>query len=157
MKNQNKIIIREAYKNELSHILSLYKDLHENDDPLPKQSELNRIWDDINKNPFLKYFVLETEGEIVSTCTLSIIPNLTRGARPFGLIENLVTEKNHQGKGFGMSIIKFALKNAWDLNCYKVMLLTSRKDKKILKFYEKAGFQKGVKTGFVAYRGNFKM
>ncbi|MDY6965703.1 MAG: GNAT family N-acetyltransferase [Halobacteriota archaeon] len=148
---KDKIIIREACRHELPHILELYKDLHIKDDPLPEESELKRIWDDIYENPLLKYLVLESEGEIVSTCALSIIPNLTRGARPYGLIENVVTKKKYQGKGFGTSIVKHALKTAWELNCYKVMLLTSRKDEKVHRFYEKAGFEKGVKTGFVLY------
>ncbi|WP_281289493.1 hypothetical protein [Sporomusa termitida] len=32
---------------------------------------------------------------------------------------------------------------------YKAMLMTSRKDEAILRFYEKAGFIRGEKTGFV--------
>lgn len=148
---KDKIIIREAGRHELTHILDLYKDLHTQDDPLPEKSELERIWGDIYENPLLKYLVLESEGEIVSTCALSIIPNLTRGARPYGLIENVVTKKKYQGKGFGTAIIKYALKNAWELNCYKVMLLTSIKDEKVRRFYKKAGLKEGIKTGFVLY------
>ena len=145
------ISIREAEIDDLRSILELYRDLHEIDDPLPEESELNHIWSEILASPLLKYFVLIYEGEVVSTCALSIILNLTRGARPYGLIENVVTEKRHQGKGFGTALIGHVLKTSWELDCYKVMLLTSRKDERVFKFYENSGFERGVKTGFIRY------
>ena len=69
------ISIREAEIDDLRSILELYRDLHEIDDPLPEESELNHIWSEILASPLLKYFVLIYEGEVVSTCALSIILN----------------------------------------------------------------------------------
>jgi hypothetical protein len=40
--------------------------------------------------------------------------------------------------------------HVWEDGCYKVMLLTGRQDEATLRFYEKVGFRRGVKTGFVA-------
>ncbi|MDY6958082.1 MAG: GNAT family N-acetyltransferase [Halobacteriota archaeon] len=148
---EQKISIREAREEDLVSILELYKDLHESDDPLPDDSELKCIWKEILENPLLKYYVLIYEGEVVSTCALSIILNLTRGARPYGVIENVVTQNKHQGKGFGTALLTYVLKISWELNCYKVMLLTSRKEERIFKFYENLGFERGVKTGFIKY------
>jgi GNAT superfamily N-acetyltransferase len=88
---------------------------------------------------------------LVSSCTLTIIPNLTRGARPYGLIENVITDQGYRGRGFGTRLLRHALQVAWDRDCYKVMLLTGHKDEGVFRFYEGAGFRRGVKTGFIAY------
>jgi GNAT superfamily N-acetyltransferase len=67
------------------------------------------------------------------------------------LIENVVTHPDHRRQGFGGQVLQYALQIAWDQNCYKVMLLTGRKEESTMVFYEKAGFVRGVKTGFIAY------
>ena len=93
----------------------------------------------------------EMDGKLVSTCTLTVIPNLTHGARPYGLIENVVTHPDYRKQGLGNQILDYALSAAWEQNCYKVMLMTGSKREETLRFYENAGFQSGVKTGFIAY------
>jgi len=98
------------------------------------------------------YLVADVTGQIVSSCTLAIILNLTRGARPYGLIENVVTHPDFRRRGIGTRILQSALELAWEQDCYKVMLLTGRKDEATLRFYQQAGFEAGVKTGFVARR-----
>jgi GNAT superfamily N-acetyltransferase len=87
---------------------------------------------------------------IVSTCTLTIIPNLTRSARPYGLVENVVTHPAFRKQGIATALLRRVLEIAWEANCYKVMLLSGRKDEATLRFYQKAGFEAGAKTGFVA-------
>jgi len=142
--------IRDIKKNEMSKLLKLYTHLHRKDAPLPEKSKLESIWEEITTSPLLHYFVLELDKELVSSCTLSVIPNLTRGGRPYGLIENVVTHAEYRRRGFGTSILQYALEIAWENKCYKVMLLTGSKDPAIHQFYEKTGFKMGIKTGFVA-------
>jgi GNAT superfamily N-acetyltransferase len=143
--------VRPIGKDELGKLLDLYTHLHDNDAPLSMDRRLEDLWDEILTNPLLHYLVGEIDGELISSCTLAIIPNLTRGARPYGLIENVVTRRDYRKRGFGTRILRHALQVAWDSDCYKVMLLTGRKDEATLRFYEKAGFERGVKTGFIAY------
>ena len=149
------MMIRDIKKNELSKLLKLYTHLHRKDAPLPEKSKLESIWKEIITNPLIHYFVIEYENEIVSSCTLSVIPNLTRGGRPYGLIENVVTHADYRRRGFGISILQYTLKFAWKKNCYKVMLLTGSKDPAIHQLYEKVGFKKGIKTGFVINASGF--
>jgi GNAT superfamily N-acetyltransferase len=87
--------------------------------------------------------------ERLPTCNLAIVPNLTRGAHPYGIIENVVTHTDYRKQGLGTQVLRYALNIAWQQKCYKVMLLTSSKREETLRFYEQAGFKRGVKTGFI--------
>lgn len=84
-------------------------------------------------------------------CVLIIIPNLTRGARPYGFIENVVTHREFRNRGYGTTLLGHVLNYAWQQNCYKVMLLTGRKEPEVFRLYEKAGFIRGQKEGLIAY------
>jgi len=144
--------IRKIREDELPKLLALYRHLHV-DEPEPDvDAGIERLWGEICADPQLHYLVADVEGRIVSTCTLAIIRNLTRGAKPYGLIENVVTHPQFRKRGFGTRVLQAALKIAREADCYKVMLLTGRKDPATLRFYEQSGFQSGVKTGFVAWR-----
>jgi GNAT superfamily N-acetyltransferase len=89
----------------------------------------------------------------VASATLLIVPNLTRGVRPYALIENVVTDPAWRQRGIATYLLRAAQQMAWDANCYKVMLLTGRNDDGTLHFYLGAGFRDDEKTGFVARPG----
>jgi GNAT superfamily N-acetyltransferase len=144
------IIVRRATEADLAALLDLYEHLHPEDSPLPPQAQLDNLWKEINANPLLHYFVVEFDGKLVSSCNLAVVPNLTRGARPYGVIENVVTHPDYRRLGFAQAVLEYALDSAWELDCYKVMLLSSAERDAAHCLYEKVGFKKGVKTGFVA-------
>lgn len=146
------MIARRINASELPELLQLYAFLHPEDPVLsPTDDSVQRLWQQIFTNPNSRYFVGEEETQIVTTCVLTIIPNLTRGLSPYGLIENVVTAPGFRRKGFATQLLRHALHDAWIAGCYKVMLETGSKNEETLRFYENAGFQRGVKTGFVAY------
>jgi GNAT superfamily N-acetyltransferase len=142
--------IRPLTHSELPALLALYGDLHAADSPLPPQPEVDAIWSEILANPRLRYFGGFLGDKLVSSCTVSVIPNLTRSCRPYGLIENVVTHADHRQRGYGKAVLAAALAHAWSVNCYKVMLLTGRKDQATLQFYRSAGFNSDGKQGFIA-------
>lgn len=142
--------LRAIHRHELPGLLALYRHLHPADPELPITPDPESHWERIFSDPSLHYLVAEVDDTLASTCTLTIIPNLTRSAQPYGLIENVVTLPEFRQRGLATALLHHALKIAWEQNCYKVMLLTGRKDEATLRFYENAGFEAGVKTGFVA-------
>jgi GNAT superfamily N-acetyltransferase len=142
--------IREIGESELNELLILYHHLHESDDPLPESDEVEAIWEQIRADPNYRYFGVFVDGKLVSSCALCVIRNLTRGCRPYGVIENVVTHTDYRRKGYGKALLKAALGYAWSRNCYKVMLLTARKSESVFQFYESAGFDHHAKQAFLA-------
>lgn len=142
--------IREIQAQELQLLLALYTHLHERDEPPASSAVAEAVWAEALANPRIKYFGGFASGSLVSSCTLAVIPNLSRACRPYGVIENVVTHALHRGQGWGKAVLAHALDDAWRQNCYKVMLLTGRKDEATLRFYEQAGFDRHDKQAFVA-------
>ena len=147
---RHETMIRELRESELSALLELYEHLHDTDDPLPSRDEIEGVWKAIQQDPNLKYFGVFVADTLVSSCSLSIIPNLTRCCRLYGVIENVVTHSDFRRQGHGQSVLKHALADAWSYGCYKVMLLTGRKDEGTYRFYESAGFDRDAKQAFLA-------
>lgn len=94
-----------------------------------------------------------TGGHLVSSCCLAIIPNLTRGARPYALIENVVTHRDFRRQGYAKALLSEALSRAWSKECYKAMLLSGSQRSETHRFYESCGFRSEEKKGFVAHPG----
>jgi GNAT superfamily N-acetyltransferase len=144
------MMIRKLQVGDLDQLLLLYTHLHSADVALPEAPVIKSIWNEILSNPNYYYFGGFLQNQLVSSCTLTVIPNLTRGCAPYGLIENVVTHSEHRNKGFGKAILAQALGTAWSRSCYKVMLLTGRSDQATLQFYESAGFNSHEKQAFIA-------
>lgn len=143
-------MVREIHYDEREELLKLYLSLHE--DSIPEQSEaLDNVWKDIlnDKNHHLLVNIID--GKIVSSCVCLIIPNLTRGIRPYAFIENVVTLEKYRGHGYATECLNYAKKIAEANNCYKIMLLTGSKNERTLSFYKNAGFNSNDKTAFIQW------
>ncbi len=142
--------IRLIAQSELQQLLALYAHLHADDEPLPDGGALEEIWKELLESNRYRYLGAYVDGRLVSSCSITIVPNLTRGGRPYGLIENVVTHADHRGHGYAKAVLHDALSFAWGEGCYKVMLMTGRKDEATLRFYESAGFDRHGKQAFIA-------
>ncbi len=142
---------RHIKSDELPSLIGLYKFLHVTDAPLPDDESLAQIWHEFLTDGKVHCLVAEVDNCVVSTCVLTVIPNLTRGARPYGLIENVVTHADYRKKGVGTGLLRYAQSLAREKNCHKVMLITQRQEESTLRFYDNAGFQRNGRTAFVAY------
>jgi GNAT superfamily N-acetyltransferase len=140
--------VRLAEHQDLPALLALNQQLNPEDLPLPAPDEVAQVWKQLLDNPVMHTFVAERSGRVVATCVLAILPNLTRGTRPYGLIENVVVDQAVRGQGVGRELMQAVLSFAWRQRCYKVMLLTGRPE--VVGFYQQVGFQTEGKIGLIA-------
>ena len=142
--------IRCIAPDELDALLALYQHLHPTDEALPPRSQVEAVWQSITGNPSYRYFGLYQDAALRASCCINLVANLTHGCRPYGLIENVVTHSEHRGCGYGQALLAHAKAFAWGQGCYKVMLMTGRKDEATFQFYESAGFNRHDKQAFTA-------
>jgi GNAT superfamily N-acetyltransferase len=143
-------MLREAAFDDLNALLELYLHLHE--DAVPAIDEhLKSTWDQIIGDPNHHIIVNEIDGKIVSSCVCVIIPNLTRGIRPYAFVENVVTSADYRCHGYARECLDYAKSLAVKENCYKMMLLTGSKNPATLRFYENAGYNSSDKTAFIQW------
>jgi GNAT superfamily N-acetyltransferase len=85
--------IRELGAGDVQQLLELYRDLHAEDAPPPPLTELE-------------------------ASNAAIVPNLTRAARPYALVENVVTKAAARRRGLGAAVLRALLERCWAAGCY---------------------------------------
>jgi GNAT superfamily N-acetyltransferase len=134
-------------ENEIVSLLELYKQLNSPSEIMPDEITSKNIWNKIKKCD-IKYYVAKDNERIIGSCYICIIPNLTRGGKSIGFIENVITDKEYRRKGIGKRIIEKAIEYAKEQNCYKVILQSGNKRTDAHKFYESTGFDGESKKAF---------
>ncbi len=142
---------RLANADDLSSLLALFADSDVSRSVEPR-ARAEQIWAQMLAREGVAVFVSDTESRIVSTCMLITTPNLLRGGRQFGIIENVATHPGFQGRGHGRAVIEAALAEAWKQDCHQVLLQSGRADPRVHRFYEACGFVPGLRTAYCARR-----
>jgi GNAT superfamily N-acetyltransferase len=142
-------MFREAGPGDLEDVLRLYRQLQP-EDPVLQDGSDAASFRQILASPGLHLFVLEIDGAIVATTYLNVIPNLTRSASPYAVIENVVVDETFRGTGLGKQIMAGTLRAAWDAGCYKAMLLTGSRRPATHAFYRACGFSPDAKQAYLA-------
>ena len=142
-------MIRLAGPGDFDGIMALYRQLQPNDPVLADGSDW-KAFQAILRTEGMELYVAERQGQIAATAYLNIIPNITRAASPYAVIENVVVDAELRGRGLGKAIMAATLDAAWSRGCYKVMLLTGSSKPSTHAFYRACGFSPDAKTGYVA-------
>ncbi len=141
-------MIRLANKDDLVDVLTLYNELRPSDPALPDSLAIER-WQQIINDDRTHIVVADINGTLAATCALSINLSIAVGARPFGLIEHVVTRRDFRRQGLSQQVLCYAIDLAWQLNCDKVMLLSGAKLNGAHKVYSAVGFDGDRERGFV--------
>lgn len=141
------LIIRSASLADLPALMDLYHQLHPDEPPWPSEEAAAEVLAKVLAHPGTTIYVGTIDGRVVSTCVLVISPNFSRVGRPFALIENVVTDEAHRGRGLGRQIVRHAIEIAREAGCYRASLLTGSKREETLRFYDRTGMSRN-KTAF---------
>ena len=101
-----------------------------------KKEKAEEIFEKINANEDHIIAVAEIEGKIVGSTTLLIESKFIHEGGAVGHIEDVVVNKNFQGRGIGEKIVSYLLEYAKNRGCYKTILDCTDDVKP---FYEKMG------------------
>jgi GNAT superfamily N-acetyltransferase len=142
-------MFREATSGDFEGVARLYRQMHPRD-PVLRDGSDEAAFEQILHAPGLHLFVLELDGVVIATTYLNVIPNITRSASPYAVIENVVVEESLRGTGLGKQIVAGTLRAAWEAGCYKAMLMTGSSDPGVHAFYLACGFSSDEKTAYVA-------
>lgn len=141
--------LREAGEDDLQEVLRLYRQLQP-DDPVIADNAARTVFLEIVESPWLAIYLLEEAGRVCASCYLNVIPNLTRSAQPYAVIENVITDEALRGRGVGKMLMNEVLAIVWERGCYKAMLQTGSKKESTHAYYRACGFSGDDKKGYVA-------
>jgi GNAT superfamily N-acetyltransferase len=142
---------RPALASDLPSLLELFRASEVSAAAEPRE-RAEVIWSQILAHQGVTVFVSALEDKIVATCMLITAPNLLRGGKGYGFLENVVTHPAFRGQGHGRTVVGAALAAAWAKDCYHVLLQSGRKDPRVHRFYESCGFIPGRRVAYVAQR-----
>jgi GNAT superfamily N-acetyltransferase len=142
---------RLALSTDLPSLLSLFASSQVSGTAESREHTEN-IWQETLAQSGIHVFVSDEHDRIVATCMLITAPNLLRGGRRHGFLENVVTHPEFQGRGHGRAVVGAALARAWASDCYHVLMQSGRADFRVHAFYESLGFVPGMRVAYVAKR-----
>lgn len=138
--------IRRLVRADAADALALYSELTFGPKTLDAQA-----FERVLEHDGTTVFGAEVDGNIRAMVTLHLLPNVTWNARPYGLIENVITALPYRRTGLGRKVLSAAVTAAWEADAYKVMLMTGKK-RGAAGFYEATGFSREDKDALVIRR-----
>ena len=144
------IIFRRATKADLPSIVHLLADddlgsQRERDkDPLPES--YYSAYEEIHRDPNHEMIVAELNGEVMGTLHLMFLPSISFQGGLRAQIESVRIDNQHQNRGLGSQMMKWAIERAKARGAHIVQLTTHKTRGDAHRFYERLGF-KGTHLG----------
>jgi GNAT superfamily N-acetyltransferase len=83
--------------------------------------------------------VAENEGEIIGVLHFTVRPTCMHEGSS-ALVDELVVDRNHRGRGTGQRLIEAAARRARTLGCVEMEVSTQRGNRRAREFYKELGF-----------------
>jgi len=132
--------IRPIAYGDLSDLTSLYQHLYPRY-PFFAEALAYDAFEQALEEPGVTILAGFLDKQLVSACTLIVIPNATWVGKPTALIENLVTHSDHRQKGFADKVVGCAIRLAWRVGSAKVLFLGGFNDPAVQGLCAATGFE----------------
>jgi GNAT superfamily N-acetyltransferase len=136
--------VRAATEQDIPRILELYAQLATDPDteltPLSPE-EMRAAFAEMRAVPGYELLVAETDGEIVATTVLAVLPGFAYHCSPFAVVEYVVVDDKERRKGIGRELMEAVIERARKAGCYKIMLTSDSRRDAAHAFYESLGFE----------------
>lgn len=127
-------IIRKLNKNDYQQYKIIINEFRNTEFDENKYKEM---YDIINRNSDI--WVIEKNGEIISTGTILYEYKYIRNICKLAHIEDICVLEKYRKNGYGKILINHLINECKNENCYKITLYC---EDKLENFYEKCGFEK---------------
>lgn len=139
-------MIRKATARDLPSLLKLYDHLRGGlawvqKKPTLATPEHRRALAQILRDRHHQILVAVERGQVVGTCTLYILPRVYWSGRPWAILDSIVVAEEHQGRGTGTRLIRYAIKTAKAHKCSQINLTSNTQRIRAHRFYESLGFE----------------
>ncbi|HLY80471.1 MAG TPA: GNAT family N-acetyltransferase [Caulobacteraceae bacterium] len=142
--------VRLALEDDLPSLLELFAcaEVSAHAEPIERA---RAIWAETLASDATDVFVAIEAGRVAATCMLITVPNLLRGGRRLGVLENVASHPAFRRGGYGRAVVEAALQAAWAKGCFHVSMQSGRQDPAVHRFYKDRGFIGGLRTAYVAH------
>ncbi|MBN1760471.1 MAG: GNAT family N-acetyltransferase [Chitinispirillaceae bacterium] len=144
--------IRPLIDTDFDGCMDLYRYLHAEDDPPPPPETLHAVWNALISDPQTICLGAFTGERMVAVCNAQVVRNLTRAARPYAVVENVVTHPDFRRRGIGRDLLMELISRCDQFDCYKIMLMSASRRTEAHAFYRSIGFDDSAKRAFVLSR-----
>ena len=142
---------RLAQVSDLTHCSICFR-VSEVSSPAEPIERAEQIWREMLSDHGVAVFVSADNTQIVPDCMLITAPNLLRAGRRHGFLGNCCHPSRLSGGGNGRAVVGAALAEAWTRDCHHVLMQSGRQDPRVHRFYQRCGFEPGLRVGYVAHR-----
>jgi len=139
MTNENNFIIRDVTLSDKKDYIKMAEDFYSSDavsHKIPKENFEKSFDAAINKNPYIKLYILESNSEIAGYAAIAVTFTTEGGGNTLWLDE-LYIKPEHRGKGLGRKFIDFLKK---DDSVKRIRLEITPENKRAEKLYISEGF-----------------
>lgn len=149
------LTFRPAVDADFSAVVNLLNEMHTDDAPIRiDDAQTSATWakmlSDEHRQIVVVFANTPTIERAVATADIVLVPNLTHGARPWAIVENIVVASDYRRLGIGRALMSYIVEDVQKRNCYKVQLISNEHRVAAHSLYVTTGFEAPVR-GFRRY------